>query len=189
MKRFAVLFLSLAIFVWIAAETSAQSGKNSLMSFRWVSHLTPPEMPESKAAPALEKLKSLAGEWQGTDSKGGALKVSYQLISNGSSVMETLMPAKEPSMVTIYHLDGDNLMMTHYCSMANQPRMRAGAVMGDVKKLEFSFVDATNMASPADAHMSKLVLTFQDNNHLSHEWTMTHGDEKMPVVFNLERKK
>ncbi len=189
MKRFVVLFLSLAVIVWIATQTSAQSGKNSLMSFRWVSHLTPPEMPESKAAPGLEKLKSLAGDWQGKDSKGGALKVSYQLISNGSSVMETLMPAKEPSMVTIYHLDGDNLMMTHYCSMANQPRMRAAAAPGDVKKLDFSFVDATNLASPSDAHMHNLVITFQDKDHISQEWTMAHGDEKMPVVFNLERKK
>jgi hypothetical protein len=189
MKRFAVFLLSLAVLVWIAAPASAQSKQNSLMSFRWVSHLTPPEMPESKAAPAFEKLKSLVGEWQGKDAKGGTINVSYQLISNGSSLMETLMPAKEPSMVTIYHLDGDNLIMTHYCSMANQPRMRAAAAMGDVKKLDFSFVDATNMASPADAHMSNLVFTFQDKDHFSQEWTMTHGDQKMPVVFTLERKK
>ena len=189
MKRFAVLLLSAAVLVSIAALTSAQSRQNTLMSFRWVSHLTPPEMPQSKAAPGFEKLKTLVGEWQGKDSKGGTLTVSYELISNGSSLMETLVPAKEPSMVTIYHLDGDNLMMTHYCSINNQPRMRAAMPSGEIKKLSFTFVDGTNMAKPTDAHMHSLALTFQDNDHLTQEWSMKHEGKDMPVTFNLERKK
>jgi len=189
MKRFAVLWLSLAVLVWIAAPASAQSRHYSLQKFRWVSHLTAPAMSDSKAAPAFEKLKSLIGEWHGTDSKGATLKVTYLLISNGTSIIETLLPEKEPSMVTIYHLDGDNLMMTHYCSINNQPRMRAAAAMGDIKKLEFTFFDATNISSPADAYMSSVMFTFQDKDRISQEWTMTHGDQKMPVVFNLERKK
>jgi hypothetical protein len=53
--------------------------------------------------------------------------VSYQLISGGAAIMERIMPPNEPSMVSIYHLDGDKLMMTHYCSAGNQPRMQAEA--------------------------------------------------------------
>jgi len=189
MKRCAVFLLTLATLAWIAAPASAQTKQSSLQKYRWISHLTAPSISQSKAAPGFEKLSSLAGEWQGEDSRGGKLRVSYELIANGTSLIETLMPAKEPNMVTIYHLDGDNLMMTHYCSMNNQPRMRAAAATGDIKKLEFSFVDATNMSSPDHAYMSNLVLTFQDKDHLSHEWTMTHGDQKMPVVFKLERAK
>lgn len=167
MKRFAVLLLTLAALVWIATPALAQS----------------------KAAPGFEKLKSLVGEWQGKKADGQTVNVSYQLISNGSSLMETLTPTKEPSMVTIYHLDGDNLTMTHYCSMANQPRMRAAAEMGEIKKLDFAFVDATNLANAGDAHMSHVVLNFQDKNHFSQEWTMSKDGQKMPAMFSFERKK
>jgi hypothetical protein len=189
MKRLAFLLFSLIVLAWMATPASAQNKQSSLQKYRWISHLTAPSISQSKAAPGFEKLSSLVGEWRGEDSRGGKLKVSYELIANGTSLIETLRPEKEPNMVTIYHLDGDNLMMTHYCSMNNQPRMRAAAATGDIKRLDFSLVDATNLSNSSDAHMSQLVLTFQDKDHLSHEWTMTHGDQKMPVVFNLERKK
>lgn len=167
MKRFAVFLLTLAALVWIATPASAQG----------------------KAAPGFEKLKSLVGEWQGKTSDGKPFQVSYQLISNGSALMETLSPANEPSMVTIYHPDGDNLMMTHYCSIANQPRMRANVPAGEIKKLDFAFVDATNMAKPSDAHMSGLAYTFVDKDHVMSEWTLSKDGQKMPMMFNLERKK
>ena len=46
-------------------------------------------------------------------------------------------------MVTLYHPDGASLLMTYYCSMGNQPRMRSkGAGEG---KLAFAYLDATNI--------------------------------------------
>ncbi len=150
---------------------------------------TSPAQAQSKATAGLDKLRTLVGEWQGKKPGGGSFRVSYQLIANGSALMETLMPANEPSMVTVYHADGDNLMMTHYCSIANQPRMRAKVPAGDVKKLEFSFVDATNLANANDAHMSSLVYTFQDQDHVMAEWTLSKDGQKMPMMFHLERKK
>src|SRR5262245_33835119 len=75
------------------------------------------------AAAGFEKLKSLAGEWQ-AQGPHGLTKVSYEIVSGGTAVMETIIPPQEPTMVTLYHRDGDQLMMTHYCSGGNQPRMR-----------------------------------------------------------------
>ena len=140
---------------------------------------------QAKAVPDLDRLKSLVGEWQGKGSDGKTITVSYELTSGGSAVIETLQPADEPRMVTIYHADNDKLMMTHYCSLNNQPRMRG---VGDDRSLTFSFVDATNLSSPAAPHMHNLVLTFQDKDHLMHEWTMKAAGQDRTVVFRLKRK-
>jgi len=167
MKRSVALLSTLLGIIWYASPAQAQS----------------------KSTAGFDKLRTLAGEWQGKTSDGKSFEVSYQLISNSSALMETLASANEPSMVTVYHADGDNLMMTHYCSIANQPRMRAKVPAGDIKKLEFSFVDATNLANSNDAHMSSLVYTFQDKDHVMAEWTLSKDGQKMPMMFNLERKK
>ncbi len=167
MKRCLSILLSLAIVVLAANVVSAQS----------------------KAAPEFEKLKSLVGEWQGQAPDGKAVTVSYQLVSGGNSVLETISPSGEPGMVTVYHLNGDKLMMTHYCSLGNQPRMNAQMVTGEIKSLNFTFVDATNLPKATDAHMHNLAFTFKDKDHLTQMWTLRKDGKDTPMTFNLERKK
>jgi hypothetical protein len=142
-----------------------------------------------KSSDEFDRLKSLVGSWEGKDRDGKPVKVSYKLVSAGSSLMETMtMDEHEGMMVTMYHLDGDRLMMTHYCSMGNQPRMSSEAGSGDGKSITFSFVDGTNILTPDSPHMHKLVLTFKDKDHVSQEWTMrAKGKDESPVVFELTR--
>jgi hypothetical protein len=166
MKRFASVLLSLTIITFSTNLTLAQS----------------------QAAAGFEKLKSLVGEWQG-QGPHGTTNVSYQLVSGGSALVETTVPPNEPSMVTLYHLDGDKLMMTHYCSIGNQPRMRAEVPAGEVKNLSFAFVDVTNMANTSQGHMRHLTFTFQEQDHITQVWTWRQDGKDMPATFNLERKK
>lgn len=160
-----------------------------LLSLTVIALATGPAPAQSQAAAGFEKLKSLAGEWQGKGPDGQPASVSYQLVSGGSVVMETLKPVNEPSMVTLYHLDGDRLMVTHYCSIGNQPRLRAEAVAGEVNKLNFTFVDVTNLAKPSDGHMRNLALTFQDKDHITQVWTWRADGKDASGTFTLERKK
>src|SRR5262244_1433067 len=60
--------------------------------------------PASQANPALEEFKTLAGEWEGKDSHGGNIHVSYEVMSSGV-VMERLQPEGGPGMMTMYSLD------------------------------------------------------------------------------------
>jgi hypothetical protein len=166
MKRHALILLSLPVIAWLANPVLAQSN----------------------ATTGFEKLKSLVGEWQGTGPHG-SINVSYQLVSGGSAVMETLMPKDEPDMITIYHLDGDKLMMTHYCSIGNQPRMQAEAPAGEIKKLNFVFVDVTNMAKPSAGHMVNLTLSFGDKDHFSQAWTWREAGKDKSSTFSFVRKK
>ncbi len=144
---------------------------------------------QSKATPGFERLKSLVGEWQGKGPDGQQVNVSYQVISAGSVLVETLQSGTEPNMVTLYHLDGDKIMVTHYCSIGNQPRMVADAPAGEIKNLNFKFVDVTNLAKPSAGHMRNLAVTFEDKDHIKQVWTWREDGKDQLTTFNLERKK
>jgi hypothetical protein len=109
----------------------------------------------SNASAALEKLRGLAGEWSGTyewsgaQTGGGTLTVQYSLTARGSAVTETLIQGGEPTMTSVYHLDGGDLRMTHYCGAQNQPRLKSSRIDPARGEIDFAFVDVTNLASPA----------------------------------------
>jgi hypothetical protein len=145
--------------------------------------------PMSKTLPEFEKMKSLVGEWQGKSSDGTTAKVTYALVSDNSALMEKLVMGGESEMVTMYHPDGDHLMMTHYCSAHNQPRMRSQRVPAEIKNIIFDLVDVTNLSTPDAGHMKKLVLTFVDQDHLAQEWIWTEKGKESAVVIRFERKK
>lgn len=144
-----------------------------------------PAAPDS----AFETLKALAGEWAGQRDDGATVKVTYEVYSNGSAVVETITPPDEPNMVTVYHLDGQDLRLTHYCAAKNQPRMKAKSVSPDGRLLSFEFVDATNLARPTDGHMHALEITFLDSDRIRHKWTWMENEQKRDNVFDLARVK
>ena len=148
-------------------------------------------MPGVKTQPnaGFEKLKPLVGNWQGKSSEGKPVAITYALVSDGSALMEKIGAGSEQEMVTVYYPDGDRLMMTHYCSLHNQPRMRADTAATDGRKLIFDFVDATNLSSPDAVHMHKLVVNLEDKDHFVQEWTWKSGEKEGTVVFRLERMK
>lgn len=144
---------------------------------------------ESKGSTGLEPLKFLVGDWQGKGPDGKTIQASYQLTSGGTSLLETITPGQEPSMTTLYHVDGHHLMLTHYCSLGNQPRMIADIPKGQVKTLRFAYLDATNLESPTDPHMHKVNFAFQDHDHFTQEWVLSKDGNEMPHTFTFERKK
>ena len=135
----------------------------------------------------FEKFKALAGEWEGQRSGGGWVKVSYQVHSGGSAVVETITSPDEPTMVTVYHMDGNDVRMTHYCSAQNQPRMKASSVSRNARVVFFEFVDVTNLARPTDGHMQNLEITFKDRNHITHKWTWLENGRTTDNIFTLAR--
>ena len=168
MKSIRVLSILLASLLVVAIAAAAAPGTN----------------------PAWEKMKSLVGEWEGTMAHGDMnmpVKVSYSLVSGGTSLMERMDAPDHSEMITMYYPDGSRVLMTHYCSEGNQPRMKATALAGDT--LAFDFVDATNVASPEAEHMRKLVVKFQDPDHFTQEWTHRKAGKEETGVFKYARKK
>ena len=138
-------------------------------------------------SPAWETMKSLQGEWDGL--YGGKMKTTatYKLVSNGTALMETLVSPESTDMVTMYHPDGNGLVMTHYCSENTQSRMRAPG--SDTKRIVFSFLDATNAASPDAMRMTGLVLTVKDHDHMTAEWTSSGMGKSGTGLFEFTRRK
>lgn len=139
-------------------------------------------------ASKFEKLTSLAGTWKGTRGDGKSVTTIYEVVANRSVVMETLQTEGEPAMITMYHLDGDELMMTHYCSAGNQPRMKAKATEAQ-NTIVFELMDITNLARATDGHMQKMQLTFKNEEHITTHWTFKQGDQQHSTPFELQKVK
>jgi hypothetical protein len=141
----------------------------------------------SAKAAIFEQLKTLVGEWEGTNSEG-PVKITYTLVAGGTALMERLQPANEPDMITMYSADGDHVVITHYCSGGNQPQMVAKAAAGNADKVSFTLVRVTGMKTPDEAHMVGLVLTFSDHDHLTQEWKYQRQGKTSANLFQLTRK-
>lgn len=146
-------------------------------------------MAPGTGSPGFDKLKTLVGEWEGKAQDGARVSVSYRLVSNGTALMETLHPTGESDMVTMYTADGDRVAVTHYCNANNQPHMRTAPVSGNPQKFDFSFVSATNLASPTAGHMHHLAVTLTDNDHFSQTWTWRENGKDKTESFLFFRKK
>jgi hypothetical protein len=143
----------------------------------------------AKTPQGFQALKALAGEWDGRSQGGTPVHVSYKLTFGGSALVETLTPTGEPEMTTVYSADGTQVAVTHFCSANNQPRMRTTALSKSKKKFVFTYVGATNLASPAAGHMQALVVTIEDNNHFTQQWTWRANGKDVTEIFRYEREK
>ena len=143
---------------------------------------------DSSTSADWEKLKSLVGSWQGTND-GQPVSATYALVSNGTALMENLNGGHDADMITMYTPEGATLLATHYCSVGNQPRMRATA-SADGKSIDFQFLDASNGKSPSAVMMRRLIVTFVDAEHFDQQWTARDKDGKEHTsVFRFTRKK
>ena len=86
-------------------------------------------------------------------------------------------------------LDGDSIVLVHYCPTNNQPRMKATPGTGEVKELAFEFQGAGNLPSEATGHQHKLVIQFEDADHITETWTWRSKGKDTPMVFHFARKK
>lgn len=127
------------------------------------------DAPSANAGAAFSKLKTLAGHWEATTSKGKA-SATYQLVSGGTALLENTSMPGETEMISVYYLDGDRLLLTHYCEAGNQPRLQADGIDA-ANAIDFRFLDATNLANPAVGHMHHVVIKFQGANEVAQDWT------------------
>ena len=142
---------------------------------------------ESDAQKSFNQLKSLTGDWEGKNSQGEPVQVSYRVTAGGSALMSEITGHGQ-DMISMIHFDGANrLLLTHYCGAGNQPRMQASA-SPDGKTITFNFLDATNLDSPQSGHMDHVAIVVLDPNHHTEEWTFTDHGKEMKEVFDLRRK-
>jgi len=145
---------------------------------------------DDSAPAAFERMKKLAGAWTATASDGKQVRVTYEVIGNGSALVEreTGMGDNHDGMETVYHLDGDKLMLEHYCMAGNQPRMRASGYNPQTGELKFDFVSAGNLKTPNDGHMHNASFRFISNDQFASEWTF-YKDGKAQFTEKIQYKR
>ena len=113
------------------------------------------------AADAFASLQKLQGEWRGPAMQkdmppGHSI---YRVTAGGSAVQETIFPGTKMEMLSVYHMDKGRLLMTHYCALGNQPRMKLNTRKSTARDLVFDFDGGTNLNVHRDMHMHSLTLT------------------------------
>ena len=139
----------------------------------------PPDGNASYAA-AFDRLKTLAGTWERAERDD---VVRYYLTGEGTAVVEIFK-----NMSSVYHMDGDDLIVTHYCGANNQPRMKASAYDPVSGRLKFDFVDVTNVADPEEYYTREVEILFGDADHVEVRFNGLEAGKPFPVEIPLERK-
>lgn len=180
------LFIALAMTLWFSTAALAQHEHAS----------APTPAPPSEAQKSFETLKTLAGSWEGTltpvpavkDFSGARVKVMIRVTSRGNALMHEMTIAGLPDdPITMLYLDGDRLMLTHYCDTGNRPRM-VGKMAPDGKTVAFEVLDISG--STQRGHMADTVFTIVDANRHLEEWKSIYpGGKQMTGRFDLRRTK
>lgn len=150
---------------------------------------------QTDAQKAFDKLKTLAGSWDGvlsgtgTPLDGKTMHFTLRVTSTGNAFLHEMtgLPGRPDDPITMFYLDGDSLLLTHYCDAGNRPRM-TGRMSPDGKSLEFDFLDVAG--GTQKGHMHHVSFTFKDADHHSEDWTfMLPGGRSGPAHFDLARTK
>jgi hypothetical protein len=141
---------------------------------------------KTKSEEAFDRLASLQGEWRGQIDRVNTTLI-YTLTANGSALMEKCRPEKGPEMITMFTIDGDHLLATHYCSAKNQPQMATPAITDPQKPLAFSLVRVTGLKSHDDFHNTGLTVIQEDNDHLIQEWSSHSNGKTGKNIFRFTR--
>src|SRR5213082_169141 len=146
----------------------------------------PPAADKTKSEEAFDRLATLKGQWSG-EQEGVKISLIYTLTANGSALMEEFRPESGAVMITMFTVDGDHLIATHYCSAKNQPQMMTSAITDVRKPLAFSLARISGLKSPDDWHNTGLTVIQEDNDNLTQEWSYQFKGKTGKNIFRFTR--
>jgi hypothetical protein len=139
---------------------------------------------QSAAKKAFEKMKTLAGSWQGTV-MDLPINFTIRAVSSGTAILhegDTSGGGPPKHEVTMFYVEADRLLATHYCDAGNRSRWE-GKMSPDGKAIEFSFLD---VAGPTrGGYLKDMVITMIDADHHIVAFTFVMPDGK-PIQLRGE---
>jgi hypothetical protein len=178
--------LSILLFTSLSSPSFGQSDGMSNMK----------SAPPSDAQKSFDQLKTLAGSWDGhvttippdPSIEGKPIHATLRVTSMGHALVHEMSAAGRPDdPITMVYLDGDRLLLTHYCDAGNRPRM-TGKMSPDEKTLEFAFLDVAG--GTQYGHMDHAAFNVVDANHHSEDWYyMDPGANLVHAHMDLQRTK
>lgn len=148
---------------------------------------------QTEAQKTFAKMQSLAGQWEGKVSttpptpevQDKSAQVVLRVTSMGNALLHELqVEGRKDDPITMFYVEDDRLMLTHYCDAGNRPRM-TGKLLPDGNAVNFEFVD---ISGDPTFHMHDSRFTIVDANHHIEEWTFMMGGKPVIARFDLKRK-
>ncbi|TDR39116.1 hypothetical protein DFR29_11720 [Tahibacter aquaticus] len=102
------------------------------------------------------RLGGLVGDWEGVFANGRRHSVNYRLSAGGTVLVETWALAPGRESLTLYYVDGDDLLATHYCPQGTQPRLKLVGEKGG--RLQFELLDGGNLGLAGKSHQQSFWL-------------------------------
>ena len=142
---------------------------------------------QSEGKKLFAKLKTLEGSWQG---KVMDIPITFTIraASSGTVILHEghTSGGRPPNHeITMFYLEGDRLLATHYCDGGNRSRLE-GKISADEKSIEFSFIDVTE--STRGGYLKDMVMTMIDADHHIVGITFIMPDGKpMPLRGEFQR--
>jgi hypothetical protein len=141
---------------------------------------------------AFQFLQTMTGDWDrsGGDHDHGANSnlIKIRVSAAGSAIVETIFPGSETEMVTVYHRNGDDLLLTHYCALQNAPVMKfqKSDKPGEIK---FVFQGGTNFDPKVNMHVHEGTLRIKNSDTVESSFlTFDDGKPGATVSSVLKRK-
>ena len=165
----------------LAAASAAQTGRPKAAAGA-------PEAVVYDAASALAFLAATSGNW----SSGGSAQhdhgatrpgsiVSVKTKAAGSAVVHTYGAGTPNEMETVFHMDGDKLLLTHYCALQNAPVLRFEKT-NRPGELKFVFDGGTNFNPKVDAHLHESTFQIIDKDTVEQRSTVFANDKPNPEL-------
>ena len=136
----------------------------------------------SEAQKMFDKMKTLAGSWQGMI-MGISINVTIRLASSNTAILHeaTTEGGRAPNHeITMFYVDGDRLLATHYCDAGNRAHFE-GKMSPDGS--EFNLLDVAG--STKGGLLKRMVFTAIDANKHVVEFTFIKPDGK-PIELRGE---
>ena len=138
-----------------------------------------------EVAEVFKKMKSLVGIWKKEGENNSKFKISFELTANDTTLIETWIYEEKKYSLTLYHLNGENLMATHYCPQGNQPRLHLSG-SSTLNSVSFTYLDATNLKSIKDSHQHSLGFDLSKSSNRIHRketYLSKVGEEASELVL------
>ena len=199
--RFTLPVVLLSISVAASAQTDAKMTDAKMAGAKMhdakMTDTPKTEAPVSDAQKSFDQLKTLAGTWEGhvttfptaAEIEGKPIRATLRVTSMGHTLMHEMTgEGRADDPITMMVVDGDRLLLTHYCDANNRPRM-AGKISADGQTVEFDFLDVSGNLQYG--HMQHAKFTFIDADHHAEEWTFMAPDgvHSVRAHMDLQRTK
>ena len=140
--------------------------------------------PQSDARIAFAALKTLSGSWQGTVM---TIPINFTIrgVSSDTAILQegTTTKGTTPGHeITMFYMDGDRLLATHYCDAGNRANFE-GKISADGKGIEFTFLDVAG--STKGGLVKHMKITMLDANTHVEEFTFIMPNGK-PIELRGE---